>query len=104
MSLSHWIGVGVLALSATALPAAADVLKIGEQDPIVVQDGERPQRGMSQTQVEARFGAPTGREGPVGEPPISRWIYPGYTVYFEHQYVLHAVDHSAKATQPAATP
>jgi hypothetical protein len=27
----------------------------------------------------------------VGEPPISRWEYTGYTVYFEHDLVLHSV-------------
>lgn len=104
MALNHWIAIGALSLLAVVAPASADVLKIGDQDPVVVQHGERPQRGMTQAAVEARFGAPQGREAPVGEPPISRWIYPEYTVYFEHQYVLHAVDHP-KATAPStATP
>ena len=41
--------------------------------------------------VEATFGAPTNRAAPVGEPPITRWEYPGFTVYFERQYVIHTV-------------
>jgi hypothetical protein len=41
--------------------------------------------------VEAQFGAPTERRGAIGEPPISRWEYPGFTVFFEHQLVIHAV-------------
>lgn len=104
MSRSHWIGIGIASLLSIGLPASADVLKIGDQAPVVVQGGDRPQRGMSQAQVEARFGAPEGREAPVGEPPISRWIYPEYTVYFEHQYVLHAVDHAQQPAQGTATP
>ncbi len=27
----------------------------------------------------------------VGEPPITRWKYPGFEVYFEHQLVIHTV-------------
>jgi len=41
--------------------------------------------------VEARFGQPANRHSAVGQPPITRWDYPGFAVYFEHQYVIHAV-------------
>lgn len=50
-----------------------------------------PVRGMNKQQVEARFGAPLEKIPAVGEPPISRWVYADYTVYFEHQYVIHTV-------------
>ena len=50
-----------------------------------------PQKGMTMNMVEARFGAPTTRRVPVGDPPITRWIYNGFRVYFEHQYVIHSV-------------
>ena len=53
--------------------------------------GERPARGSSMAQVEARFGAPATRSGPVGRPPISRWDYPDFVVFFEHDHVVHAV-------------
>ncbi|HSC08648.1 MAG TPA: hypothetical protein VLD59_17625 [Steroidobacteraceae bacterium] len=52
---------------------------------------ERPSRGMSMTAVESRFGQPATRHSAVGQPPITRWDYPGFAVYFEHQYVIHAV-------------
>ena len=52
---------------------------------------ERPARGMSMDKVEAVYGAPSRRDAAVGEPPITRWEYPGFVVYFEHQYVIHAV-------------
>ena len=52
-----------------------------------------PGRGMHMDQVEARFGAPSEKLPPVGEPPITRWVYGNYTVYFEHDIVLHSVTH-----------
>ncbi|MEW6648314.1 MAG: hypothetical protein AB1450_14025 [Pseudomonadota bacterium] len=52
---------------------------------------ELPVRGMSMQQVETRFGAPQEKLPAVGKPPITRWIYPDYIVYFESQYVIHSV-------------
>jgi hypothetical protein len=52
---------------------------------------EVPLRGMSMQLVENRFGAPLEKIPAVGQPPISRWVYADYTVYFEHQYVIHTV-------------
>jgi hypothetical protein len=46
---------------------------------------------MSMDKVEARFGAPTNRAPAVGDPPITRWEYPGFVVFFEHNLVLHSV-------------
>jgi len=50
-----------------------------------------PGRGMKKTEVEAKFGAPVEKVEAVGTPPISRWIYKDFTVYFESDTVLHAV-------------
>lgn len=52
---------------------------------------DMPVRGMHARDVESGYGAPLEKIPPVGEPPISRWVYPDYTVYFEHQYVIHTV-------------
>jgi len=52
---------------------------------------ERPHRGMTMPQVSARWGEPASRVDAVGKPPISRWEYPAFTVYFEHDHVVHAV-------------
>lgn len=51
-----------------------------------------PKRGITMDQVLAQFGEPDDRYGPVGEPPISEWVYGSFRVYFEHQIVLHAID------------
>ena len=51
----------------------------------------RPTRGMTQASVESRFGTPVSRQAAVGAPPISRWDYQGFVVYFEYDRVIHAV-------------
>jgi len=52
-----------------------------------------PGRGMHMDQVEARFGAPKEKIPAVGDPPITRWVYDNYTVYFERDIVLDSVIH-----------
>jgi hypothetical protein len=52
---------------------------------------EHPARGMTMTRVESTFGAPSNRVPPVGQPPITRWEYPGFVVFFENQHVIHTV-------------
>jgi len=36
-------------------------------------------------------GAPTTRHDTVGQPPITRWDYSGFAVFFERDRVIHAV-------------
>lgn len=52
---------------------------------------QRPERGMTMDRVRDAFGAPQSREPAVGDPPITRWQYDTFTVYFEHKRVIHAV-------------
>lgn len=51
----------------------------------------RPARGMSMRSVESKYGTPASRVPAVGTPPISRWEYPGFVVFFEHDHVIHTV-------------
>ena len=51
-----------------------------------------PKRGISMDDVLSEFGEPDERFGPVGEPPISEWVYGSFRVYFEHNLVLHSID------------
>ena len=57
-----------------------------------------PRHGLAMAQVEAKYGEPRNRVPPVGDPPITRWVYPGFTVYFEHQYVIDSVTHVRTAS------
>lgn len=50
-----------------------------------------PARGMTMSAVEQSFGKPAEVLPAVGNPPITRWVYPACTVYFEHQHVIHSV-------------
>ena len=52
---------------------------------------DRPRTGTTQAQVEAKYGEPIERSGPVGSPPISSWTYPNFIVYFEYDHVIHSV-------------
>lgn len=51
----------------------------------------RPARGMTMAQVLKRFGPPLRKLPAVGTPPITRWKYKKYTVYFEDHYVIDSV-------------
>lgn len=52
---------------------------------------ERPKTGMTDKKVEAKFGAPLNRSTPIGKPPISKWEYSEYWVYFEGDRVINTV-------------
>jgi hypothetical protein len=86
----------LLFLAALSMPAAAEVLlldAIDQEPPNNAQGVLRPQRGEKMPTVESRFGKPEKISGPVGEPPITRWDYPGYSVFFEYDTVLDTVVH-----------
>ena len=51
----------------------------------------RPTRGMTAVSVESKFGTPQSKVAPVGDPPISRWEYQDFIVFFEYDRVIHAV-------------
>lgn len=63
--------------------------------------GQIPDRGMTQDAVRKQFGNPTRQVAPVGTPPISRWVYDDFTVYFEGKFAIHAVQHASTLTTPA---
>lgn len=51
----------------------------------------KPVNGMSMNAVIQDFGEPENRMSPVGDPPITRWLYNQFTVYFERNLVIHSV-------------
>lgn len=56
-----------------------------------------PDRGMTMAQVEQRFGEPSRKLDAVGQPPITRWVYPGFVVFFEGSLVIHTVNQASPA-------
>jgi len=69
----------------------ADTLLVTSVDAAQATEAERPARGSSMANVEARFGRPSARSNAVGQPPITRWDYPDFAVFFEYQHVVHSV-------------
>ena len=69
--------------------AAGDTLLI--EKTLQAPQRELPGRGMSMRQVEDRFGPPREIKPPVGNPPITRWVYKDFEVYFEGSHVIHSV-------------
>lgn len=52
-----------------------------------------PQLGESKRAVLERFGLADEEHPSVGNPPITRWDYREFSVYFEHQHVVSSVRH-----------
>lgn len=90
MKLRNRILAGLMA-GALGAGASAETLLVGEQLSVAPSSVARPARGATQASVEAQFGAPSARNAAVGKPPISRWDYPGFAVFFENNRVIHAV-------------
>lgn len=80
-------------LLAMAIAGVATAETIVVDDQVAVRDSsvERPSRGMTMAAVEARFGEPASRHAAVGQPPITRWDYGDFSVFFELDRVVHAV-------------
>ncbi len=56
-----------------------------------------PVRGMSMDDVIQQSGEPRSRKDAVGNPPITRWTYQDYSVYFEGNTVIHSVKNNKKS-------
>lgn len=90
------IASGLLTLAILPTPSIADVLMIdaiAEATPNSADGLPRPTRSMKMATVKDKFGEPLQEHPQVGEPPIARWDYDGYSVFFEHDQVLTTVVH-----------
>jgi hypothetical protein len=90
----------VFAAEGSAQPRR-DVLLI---ERVTTEGVERPANGMRMDEVERRFGAPQLRHPPVGEPPIARWVYPAFIVYFEHDRVIYSVLNRSRPEEKGPRP
>ena len=105
LKLITWmIAIGL----ASAAPAArTETLLV---DRIKVSQGmSLPHRGDAMARVVSAFGQPQSRIAAVGGasrrmPPISRWVYPGFTVYFENNHVVDAVVNKADPLEIGPAP
>lgn len=81
----------LLAAAGLAPLADADTLLMEGLQQSVQSSDTRPRRGMTMDKVQATWGMPAAKGGAVGDPPISRWEYADFIVYFEYARVIHAV-------------
>jgi hypothetical protein len=90
----------VLATGAVGFAPICPADIVASDEGITVRDAgiAAPARGMTMAQVASKFGDPVTKVPAVGKPPISRWEYSGFVVYFEGDRVIHAV---VSASAPA---
>lgn len=100
---ARWAFKAVTAALAVALvatvggfssPVRADTLLMEQiqKEPANAYEGiPRPRRGMTMQRVEEVFGRPKKATHPVGRPPIVRWTYPTFVVFFESDLVIDIV-------------
>ena len=96
LSLSHSLGITVVATIVAILPLSAPCSAESVAVPVAaqgadIQNVDRPLRGETKAAVEKRFGQPKQWGDAVGEPPITAWQYDNFTVYFENDRVIHTV-------------
>ncbi|WP_331346912.1 hypothetical protein [Cellvibrio sp. UBA7661] len=62
---------------------------------------DMPTKGMSKEKVRDLFGKPEEDIPAKGTPPISRWKYKNFTVYFDSDVVIHSVRNFQPNEEPA---
>lgn len=98
MKLHHkWLVTLFTGLTVWSSYCAADVLLIDRVESKA--NLNLPSKSQTMAQVQAQFGEPISQSAPVGEPPITKWFYPDFVVYFEHSHVITAVVKKSKDTE-----
>ena len=78
---------------AMAGTAAAETVVVDGHVQVAASSVARPGRGTTMREVKAKFGAPEKQYPAVGKPPITRWDYPAFSVFFEFNRVVDSVVH-----------
>jgi hypothetical protein len=79
-----------------AAPLQADVLMLPDEGAAADVAVAKPAKGMTKAAVVERYGQPSLKHKAVGgaskrQPPITRWDYPAFSVFFEYDHVVDAV-------------
>ena len=98
LRLGHITATGLLVFGLTASLSAEEINLPPTEEAAPTASTETseysvqlPGRGMSMEMVQNRFGQALETYSAVGEPPITKWKYSNFTVYFESEFVIHAV-------------
>ncbi len=107
----HWVAAAAAATllaSLTAPPVSAETIVVGDQVMVRQTEVPHPKRGMSMAEVQKHFGDPRERHPTVGTPPITRWDYANFAVFFEKDLVIDSVVPGAASpaapSSPSSTP
>lgn len=99
MGKKHLLLIALLGF--LGVSAQAETLQIPINQQGLELEFRLPSFGESQSSVLSRFGEPEQRRAPVGQPPITRWDYADFSVYFEYQTVINSVKkHYPQVTEP----
>ncbi|MGO9992424.1 MAG: hypothetical protein ACLPTF_07900 [Steroidobacteraceae bacterium] len=85
------LAAGLTGFAGTAQPLRAEIIATDNGIAVKQPDIATPTRGMTMNEVAKKFGAPVNKIPAVGKPPISRWDYPEFVVYFENDRVIDSV-------------
>ena len=85
-------------LASLAQSSRAETVATDSGIAVKQSDVATPTRGMTMNQVQSKFGTPVTKVPAVGKPPIARWEYPGFVVYFELDHVIHSVVTSSETS------
>lgn len=85
------LAILLLAFNSEAKDEILLLKAITEEPPNTTEGIPRPNPGMLKDNVMTVFGEPDEESRPVGNPPIYKWVYPGYVVFFEGDRVINTV-------------
>lgn len=109
------IAATILACTVAAHAALAQETTQTRKDVLLIervhaeQAATLPARGQRMAAVRVSFGEPQQALAAVGgssaqRPPITRWVYPQFTVYFENDHVVNAVLNKASPQEIGPKP
>jgi hypothetical protein len=99
MTLQKAILIRILCLSAYTSNADVLLIDVINKEPANTAAGLlRPTNGQSMGQVKSNFGEPAITYPAIGAPPITRWNYSKFSVYFEHKLVINSVVNKSTKT------
>ncbi len=96
-----WIPLALVAVLATSQVAAQTLLVERVER---AKSSALPRAGTTMAAVEAQYGAPESKRDAVGQPPITRWEYPAFIVFFENDRVINAVVKKSSAEEIGPKP
>ena len=77
----------ILSINASAINTDSRM----DQSNNLISSEKIPIRGMTSIIVKEKHGIPKSSSKPVGNPPITKWEYEKFVVFFEYNLVLHSV-------------